>query len=158
MKSTRLAALAACVSTVLGACSATHLIYVHQTTVGVDLSAATTEGNTAFSFGYDSQTYAIVPRCDSATGAMGGTAQQIGGGAVGNSVPKGPKHDAMSLVAFNQTYVEGVKRIVIKHALATGEPAVLVAKSAATLTVLMAQTMLDATAKQAQQRLDGGKQ
>lgn len=135
----------------LPACSATHLVYVHETSVGVGLAASGTEGNTNFSFGYDSQTFAIVPRYQEDDEAK--NARKL----IDGSRDDVKYQEAMSLVAANQTYVEGVNRIVIHHALATGAPAIEVAKSASTIATIVGRTLLDATASAAKKRLDGVK-
>ena len=45
----------------LAGCSATHLVYVYDVSVGMDV-AYSTEGSGRVVFGYDRGTYAVVPQ------------------------------------------------------------------------------------------------
>jgi len=45
----------------LGGCQATHLLYVSDTVLGIDV-AASAEGTGHMVFGYDRETFALVPR------------------------------------------------------------------------------------------------
>jgi len=129
----------------LASCSATHLVYVHETTVGIDVGASANAGSTGFSFGYDSRTFAIVPRATNPAAPQGASQDP--------AASSGP--DAMSLVAASQTYVEGVSRIEITHALATGYPAIRIARNANQVQSIVEATLTDKTAVSAQKRLDG---
>lgn len=45
----------------LGGCQVTHLLYVNDTVLGIDV-AASAEGTGHLVFGYDRETFALVPR------------------------------------------------------------------------------------------------
>jgi hypothetical protein len=84
-------------------CSNSHLVYVHEAIVGLSVTPANVESGTAkFSFGYDRETYALVPRT-------------------------GPDEDAMSLTAVSRVYAEGVRKLQFGHVVATGKAAEAIA-------------------------------
>ena len=91
------------ISLLICGCTATHLIYVHETSIGIDV-AASTEGTGRLMFGYDRGTYSIVPR-------------------------KGEDQDAMSLVSFNCVYAKGLGNVKINHFVSSGTIAKKVAIS-----------------------------
>ena len=86
-------------------CKATHLIYAHDTSLGVDV-AVSTEGTGRLVFGYDRDTFVIVPR-------------------------KGDNKDddAMTLTSFGCVYVDGLEEISFNHFVSTGDAAKTIAKS-----------------------------
>lgn len=53
----------------LGGCQSTALLYVHDTSVGINVAAGT-EGTAKVSFGYDRETLAIVPKNKAGSEAM----------------------------------------------------------------------------------------
>lgn len=53
----------------LSGCQSTHLLYVHNTSVGIDVAVSTAE-TARMSFGYDRDTYAIVPKVKDGAEAM----------------------------------------------------------------------------------------
>ena len=84
-------------------CTATHLIYGSNTSLGVDV-AVSTEGTGRLVFGYDRDTFAIVPR-------------------------KGKNQDAMTLTSFGCVYVDGLNEISFNHFISTGTSAETIANS-----------------------------
>lgn len=103
-------------------CQSQHLLYVHQSVLGLDLSppGSGASGTTSFSFGYSRETSAIVPRVTPPAGA--GSNPSAPGAAA--SEP-----DAMSLVAFSRVHAVGLGQIQIGHMIATGTPALQIAKN-----------------------------
>ncbi len=89
----------------LAGCQATHLLYVTDTVLGIDV-AASAEGTGHLTFGYDRETFALVPRKEEADG----------------------KFDAMSLAAVSCVYADGLQEVRFNHFVATGESAGFVAK------------------------------
>lgn len=97
-----------CTSILLCGCSeATHLAYVHGTNVGLDV-AVSTEGTGRMVFGYDRDTYAIVPR-------------------------KGEGLDAMTLTSVGCIYANGLDDVSFNHFVASGSAAINIAESSNTL-------------------------
>ena len=94
-------------SILLCGCDATHLAYVHGTTLGMDV-AVSTEGTGRLVFGYDRDTYAIVPR-------------------------KGKGLDAMTLTSLGCIYASGLDDVSFNHFVASGTAAINIAKSPVTL-------------------------
>ncbi|MGR9045809.1 MAG: hypothetical protein ACU83N_10965 [Gammaproteobacteria bacterium] len=94
-------------SFLLYGCEATHLAYVHETTLGMDV-AVSTEGTGRLVFGYDRDTYAIVPR-------------------------KGEGLDAMTLTSMGCIYASGLDEVSFNHFVSSGAAAINIAKSQATL-------------------------
>ncbi|GAW87786.1 conserved hypothetical protein [Bathymodiolus platifrons methanotrophic gill symbiont] len=86
-----------------GCGKATHLIYAHDTAVGIDV-AVSTEGTGRIVLGYDRDTFAIVPR-------------------------KGDNEDAMTLTSFGCIYIDGLNEIKYNHFVSTGDAAKNIAKS-----------------------------
>ena len=84
-----------------GGC-ADNLAYVHNAVFGVDVTAAT-NGTGRIAIGYDSDTFAIVPRFD-----------PVGDGKHG---------EAMTLVSVSNVDVDGLDEIVFNHVIATGQAA-----------------------------------
>jgi len=89
-------------ATALGACSATHLVYVQEANLGLTIAAGT-EGSNKLSFGYDRDVYAIVPK-------------------------KGDDQDAMSLFSLNKSKVSGLNSIDVSEFVAGGTPATKIAE------------------------------
>ena len=83
-----------------------HLVYVHGTTVGLDVSAGT-EGTGRFVLGYDRDTYSIIPR---------------------KSNHSKIESDAMSLAAVSCVFAEGLDDVQFKHFVSTGVAAIQVAQ------------------------------
>lgn len=102
----------------LSACggNATHLLYVHQANLGVDVST-TAEGTGKLAIGYDRETFAIVPRVDGGTTTDANGQQQREAG------------EAMSLVSVASAYIKGLDQIRFGHLLATGKVAEDIAKN-----------------------------
>ncbi len=98
--------LSGLVAACLSGCHATHLVYVHNASLGIDVSAST-EGTGRLAFGYDRDTFALVPRKDDNTGA-----------------------DAMSLAAASCVYADGLNEVQFDHFIATGDTAKNVAMDA----------------------------
>lgn len=80
-----------------GCMTPTHLVYVHGTTVGLDV-AASTEGTGRLVFGYDRETFALIPR-------------------------KKDNEDAMSLAAVSCVYAKGLDAVQFNHFVSTGSAA-----------------------------------
>lgn len=112
-KPTAFAAIALCI--LLGACNATHVVYVQDTVLGVDLGFSA-EGAGKFALGYDRETFAIVPRFTPEDGS-------------------GPA-EAMSLASVSNVQVEGINRIVFNHFVTTGSAAVSAAQDPVALRMM----------------------
>lgn len=89
-------------SLMLGGCEATHLVYVHETSLGLDV-AVSTEGTGRLVFGYDRDTYAIVPR-------------------------KAEGQDAMTLTSLGCIYASGLDDVQFKHFVSSGDAAINMAQ------------------------------
>ncbi|MGH8565613.1 MAG: hypothetical protein ACREXW_16575 [Gammaproteobacteria bacterium] len=100
------------VPALLSGCQATHLLYVSDTVFGIDV-AASAEGTGHLIFGYDRETFALVPRQEDAQ-------------------ETDPKHrfDAMSLAAVSCVYADGLEDVRFNHFIATGDSATFVAEDA----------------------------
>jgi hypothetical protein len=94
-------------ASLIGACSANHLVYVHETSLGLDV-AASTEGTGRFVLGYDRDTYALVPR-------------------------RTDGKDAMSLASVGCIYAEGLDQVQFNHFVSSGEAAKKIAQDPDTL-------------------------
>ncbi len=81
---------------------ATHLVYVHETSLGLDV-AASTDGTGRFMFGYDRDTYALVPR-------------------------KAKGKDAVTLTTFGCIYAAGLDDVQFNQFVSSGEAAKNIAK------------------------------
>jgi hypothetical protein len=84
-----------------------HLIYVHETSLGLDV-AVSTEGTGRLVFGYDRDTYALVPRKDE-------------------------RQEAMSVTALGCIYAQGLDEVHFDHFVSTGEAALKIAQAEQTL-------------------------
>jgi hypothetical protein len=91
-------------------CTTKHLVYVHDTSIGIDV-AASTEGTGRLMFGYDRDTYAIVPR-------------------------KQGDGDAMTLVSMSCVYAKGISKVNFNHFVSSGKAAKNIAKSEEGLTAI----------------------
>ena len=92
-------------------CQATHLIYVHESNLGVVLTPVAVQGTSKFSIGFDRETYALVPK-------KSGT---------------GTDTEAMSLVGASRIKVKGLSDLKFGHVIATGAAAALLSESAVKL-------------------------
>jgi len=97
------------VPALLGGCLATHLLYVSDTVLGIDV-AASAEGTGHLIFGYDRETFALVPRKEDA------------------QTDAKHRFDAMSLAAVSCVYADGLEAVRFNHFIATGQSAKYVAK------------------------------
>ncbi|MDD5273432.1 MAG: hypothetical protein PHU14_12015 [Methylovulum sp.] len=87
---------------------ATRLVYVNETTLGLDV-AASTQGTGRFTFGYDRDTYALVPRKDSG-------------------------QDAVTLTTFGCVYANGLDEVQFNQFVSSGEAAKNIATNKTALT------------------------
>jgi hypothetical protein len=118
------------ISASLAGCEATHLVYVHETNLGVVLTPVSTEGTSKFSLGFDRETYALIPQ------------------------KEGDNSEAMSLASVSRIKVKGLGELKFGHVVATGAGAVDIAKSAEILQ-LVQQRLFD---EQEKSELGGQKQ
>lgn len=86
----------------MAGCKPQHVVYVHNTTLGVDVTPLA-EGTARLTIGYDRETFALVPRKDPKCGNM--------------------QPEAMSLAAFSRVYIQGLSTIEFAHLIATGTAA-----------------------------------
>ncbi len=91
-----------CMLFFLVGCEATHLVYVQESSLGLNIGAGT-EGSQKFSFGYDRDIYAIVPK-------------------------KSDTEDAMSLFSVNHVEASSLRDIEVSEFVASGVPASKIAK------------------------------
>lgn len=115
--------------TMLGACTngqASHLVYVHQSNLGVDASVGA-QGGAKLALGYDRETFALVPRVEE--GRTPGVSGDRGTSGLG---------EAMSLVSLIAVRADGLSDMHFGHAVATGSVAVDVANDTAALARLRA--------------------
>jgi len=87
----------------LTGCQATHLVYVHTTTLGLEVTASTETTSGRMVFGYDRDTFALVPR-------------------------KKDNEDAMSLAAISCIYARGLNEVQFRHFVSTGKTAIDIAQ------------------------------
>ncbi|MGQ0445679.1 MAG: hypothetical protein ACT4O2_11290 [Beijerinckiaceae bacterium] len=109
---TRLLLLFGLAPALLGGCQTTHLVYVTDTVLGMDV-AASAEGTGHMIFGYDRETFALVPRQEDA-----------------QATDPNDRFDAMSLAAVSCVYADGLEDVRFNHFIATGDSAVYVAQDA----------------------------
>lgn len=105
---TRRASMLSLALLLLGGCQPTHLVYVYDLSLGVDV-AYSNEGSGKLVFGYDRGTYAIVP-------------QKPEGSTTGK------KGELMSLAGVSHVKVDGLNEIKFDHFIATGKAATQVAQ------------------------------
>lgn len=84
-------------ATLLGGCSSTHLVYVQETSMGLNVAVGA-DGMQKMSLGYDRDVLAVVPK-------------------------KGEDKDAMALFSVNNVRVGGLDNMDVSEFVATGEPA-----------------------------------
>lgn len=92
----------------LAGCQPTHLVYVYDLSLGVDV-AYSNEGSGKLVFGYDRGTYAVVP-------------QKPGEGSPHSN------GELMSLAGVSHVKVDGLSEVKFDHFIATGQAATDVAK------------------------------
>ena len=99
------------VATVVAAagCSATHLVYVYDLSIGID-AAYSNEGSGRVVFGYDRGTYAIVPQREDHV-------------ADNDGVPDSATGELMSLAATSRVDSIGVTEFRFDHLISTGRAA-----------------------------------
>ncbi len=97
----------------LGACQATHLLYANETVLGIDV-AASAEGTGHLVFGYERETFALVPRQEDVQAAA----------------PNG-RFNAMSLATVSCVHADGLDDVRFNHFIATGQSARYVAQDTA---------------------------
>lgn len=95
-------------------CQATHLAYIHATTMGLEV-AGSTQGNGRFVLGYDRDTYALIPRI------------------VNDNNAQSKLSDAMSLAAVSCIHAKGLDDVQFRHFVSTGIAAVNVVQDSITL-------------------------
>jgi hypothetical protein len=78
-----------------------NLSYVHNASVGIDVTLAT-DGTNRIAIGYDSDTFAIVPKSTDKDGVI----------------------EAMSLVSVSNVEIDGLEEVIFNHVVITGEAAV----------------------------------
>jgi hypothetical protein len=105
--------VASLVTMCLGGCHATHLVYVYDLSIGIDVAYGT-EGTGRLVFGYDRGTYAIVPQRTDCTAAHACT-------------PADESGELMSLVATSYVESKGLDEFEFDHFVSTGEAAVKIA-------------------------------
>lgn len=89
---------------VLAGCSNAHLVYVHEAVAGISVTPVNpSSGTSKFVFGYDRETYALIPK-------------------------KSENDDAMSLTAVSRVYARGLDEVQFGHVVATGNAAKAIAK------------------------------
>lgn len=91
-----------------GCMNAKHLVYVHTATVGLEVAASTDAAPGRMVFGYDRDTFALVPR-------------------------KKDNDDAMSLAAVSCIYANGLTDVRFRHFVASGKAAINLVKIPETL-------------------------
>ena len=91
-----------------GCMNAKHLVYVHGTTMGLEVAASTETATGRMVFGYDRDTFALVPR-------------------------KKDNEDAMSLAAVSCIYARGLNEVQFRHFVSTGNTAIDIAQDRKTL-------------------------
>ncbi len=110
-------------SLIIVSCQATHLVYVHESNLGVALTPVTTQGTTKFSLGFDRETYALVPK-------------------------KGDSGEAMSMAGVSRIQVKGITDIKFGHVVATGEAAAGISENAEKLNHAQKKLFKDQTQNQ----------
>jgi len=93
--------LSLCFFILLGGCSSTHLVYVQETSMGLNVGISA-DGMQKMSLGYDRDIYAVIPK-------------------------KGENEDAMALLSINKVKVGGLDDMDVAEFVATGKPAIRLA-------------------------------
>lgn len=104
----------------LSACSASHLVYVQESSLGLTLALGT-EGSQKLSLGYDRDILAVVPQT----------------GDAGNGTED--ENDAMALLSINRASIAGLADISTSEFVATGLPAEQLAQNPAAIEQLRQQ-------------------
>ena len=86
----------------IGGCSSTHLIYVQETSMGLNV-ALSADGMQKMSLGYDRDVHAVIPK-------------------------KSDDSDAMALFSVNNVEISGLDDMEVSEFVATGKPAINLAK------------------------------
>ena len=93
--------------TTTGGCESASIVYVHNTSAGVDLHASPSNVSTVkMSIGYDRETFSYVPRYTRPDGQA----------------------DAMAITAISRVNIDGLKEFKFGHMFSTGESAVRLAR------------------------------
>ena len=125
------------VALVLGGCTATHVVYVHDATLGISMSTAK-EGTAKLSFGFERETFGLVPRFEDPE----------------NKTQDGRvKGDAMTVTAISRVYAEDISKVEFGHVVATGACAESLARQPETLKDL-AQRVFVEQPKEMKEKLD----
>ena len=95
------------ISLLLSACEGTHLAYVQETNLGIDVSVSD-QGTGHLVLGYDRDTYALVPRMENG-------------------------EEAMTVTSLGCIYAQGVSEVNYNYFISTGKAAVNIAKEPDTL-------------------------
>ncbi|SET50768.1 hypothetical protein SAMN05216326_13154 [Nitrosomonas marina] len=97
--------LGTCVMSFLlaGCMNAKHLVYVHTSTLGLEVAASVETTTGRMVFGYDRDTFALIPR-------------------------KKENEDAMSLAAISCIYAQGINEVQFRHFVSTGNTAIDIAQ------------------------------
>lgn len=82
-----------------------HLVYVHGTTMGLEVTASTETATGRLVFGYDRETFALIPRKKNKQNS-----------------------EAMSLAAISCIYAQGLEDVQFRHFVSTGKTAVNIAQ------------------------------
>jgi len=88
-----------CFILLFGGCSSTHLVYVQETSMGLNV-ALSAEGMQKMSLGYDRDVFAVIPK-------------------------KGEEEDAMALFSVNKVVIKGLDNMDVSEFVATGKSAIL---------------------------------
>jgi len=131
-------------------CEATHVLYVHDTVLGLDF-APVAEDSARFTFGFDRQVFSIVPCFEEKKAATIVDGKQ--------TAPESTSMEAASVAAFSRVTANGISDLTFHHLVATGAPAQDIAKDPELLRQLR-QSIVDkgAPAKGEQKPADGSKQ
>ncbi|MDB5292745.1 MAG: hypothetical protein JWL69_3986 [Phycisphaerales bacterium] len=100
-----------------------HLLYVHDASLGINITASTSEGTGKLNLGYDSETFALVPRFT----PRDGNGQQVKA-----------KSEAMSLVSVSNVDSTGLTEVTFNHVIMTGRAAKAAATDTSGLPLLRA--------------------
>jgi|TARA_R110001583_G_scaffold195385_1_gene372473 hypothetical protein len=85
----------------IGGCSSTHLVYVQETSMGLNV-ALSADGMQKMSLGYDRDIHAVIPK-------------------------KSDEADAMALFSVNKVDISGLDNMEVSEFVATGDPAIKLA-------------------------------
>ena len=105
----------------LTGCEATHLVYVHESNLGVAVTPVSTQGTSKFSLGFDRETYALVPKK--------GKAEE--------------ETEAMSMAGVSRIKVKKITELKFGHVVATGTAAEQLAGNAEKLDQIQQKLFAD---------------